>query len=90
MARNQEVLVVADGQIVELTNDDVERITFQVLSGHVEIRVGLTVEGQRGQSYREEFGERQKPLAELSEAGGSRVFAIGRGHPESKVFVDHA
>ncbi len=93
MARNQERVPAPKDQWVQLTNDDVTEISFQVLHGEVEIRRDGAVEpaaSARGWIYSGGTGERV-PLNEISRANqGARVWAKGRRASGSIVLVDHA
>ncbi|MCG7520838.1 hypothetical protein [Ruegeria sp. Ofav3-42] len=93
MAREQDLVEVEFGELKELTNADVSQLTFMVLSGKIEILRATSVqpiaEG-RGWAYEEGFGERNISLDDISSAAGNRVWAYGKGHPTSKVMVDHA
>ncbi len=93
MARNQETLdIPRRAGWIEITNADAEVVTFQVLMGEVEIRVGGTVppvEAERGWIYGRPEGERQIDLANLANGGGTRVWARALGN-DAGVLVDHA
>ena len=93
MARNQEPINVPYNEWVELTNSDITEITFQVLSGQVEIRVAGSDEPDadaRGWSYIKRDASRRINLTDIAAAGGTRLWAHGVGYPYSKVLVDHA
>ena len=93
MSRNQEEVIVPHGEWVELTNADTQQVTFQVIEGRVEIRIGGTSPphiNARGWRYSIREGERNISLSDISVEGGSRLWALGMRHPDSVVVIDHA
>lgn len=93
MPRDQETIQVPYKQWVELTNSDAEALTYQVLSGHIERRVGTATpptEGTRGMALRTGQGQENASLSDMAQAGGTRVWAYGKAFSGSRVFVDHA
>ena len=100
MARNQEVVVCEPNVWTQLTNDDVSEITFQVLSGAVEVRatVGATAPAatDRGYFYRNDGrsdheGELRVGIDVFAEAAGAnRMYARPVNGRSARVIVDHA
>jgi len=94
MARDQEVIHVPRGQVVELTNADVSAISFAVLYGAIEI-VAMPDDTPpaataRGWPFRQGSGLLRHPLSDLRATSCTRVFAIGTAAPTAIVLVDHA
>lgn len=93
MARDQETVDIHHrAGWIEITNADVPAVTFQVLKGEVEIRVGATQgpgDTDRGWIYARSQGERQVGLAELSYTSGARVWARALGG-DAMLLIDHA
>lgn len=93
MARNQDTVTLTSGW-TQLTNADATAISFQVLSGSIQIRVTATdtppADTDQGWSYgagQASQGELVRNLSDYANAISSgRVFARGPG----TVLVDHA
>lgn len=93
MSRTQEKLTIKYGTWIELTNADVTKLSFQVVSGKVYIRRGDTQQPSSnsiGWHYGLREGERDISLDEISHTGGARVWAKGESYPNAQVIVDHA
>lgn len=80
MARDQEDIVLAKGDIIELTDSDATQVTFYVSEGAITIRTGTTTtptaaQMEHGPLYGDGEGEYQIPLVSIG--GGSRVWARG-------------
>ena len=100
MARNQVVVECPPNVWTQLTNDDVTDITFQVLTGAVEVRATAGANApsatDRGYFYRNDGveyheGELRVPIASFGEAAGvNRLYARAKGGRTAKVIVDHA
>lgn len=99
MARDQAVVECPPGVWTELTDSDVTQITFQVLTGVVEIRATdgtAPSASDRGFLYRSDGyeyheGELRISVSDLAEATGvDRVFARPLNARPAKLIVDHA
>lgn len=78
---------------VEITANDVTNITFQILSGRVEILRGAEIppaDDASGWIYATGTGERNLPLDQLSHAPGGRVWMRALSTSGAKVLIDHA
>ena len=98
MAQDQQTITCPDGVWTQLTNADVTRITFQVLSGSVFIRFTTdttTPTEDHGIVYKRGEGELNELLTELTNlSGADRVWAkpvsiSGGTADQAAVYVDH-
>lgn len=92
MARNQDVVTVAQGAVVELTNSTATNITFTCLEGAIEVYVANSTQGvRRGVPYSKDQAEANRALSDYGT--GNRVFAVGIGSGSKRtsiVLVTHA
>ena len=95
MARDQETITAGSGSFVQLTNGNVTRISFQVISGmaYIHFTAGETPpdDDAEGWLYKEGEGELNKLLSDLTNlSGANRVWARGLTDVGANVQVDHA
>lgn len=92
MARNMEIVTAQGAGWVELTNDDVTAITFQVVSGVAEIRRGTSASPDitlRGMVFSFSEGFLQRDLSTIAYGSGARIWAKAHAGRFAQVLVDH-
>lgn len=94
MSRNQTTVTCQRGEWTEITNGDVEKITFQVLINDTYIRYttdGTAPTEAGGLIYVPNEGALQQDLSTLTAlTGAKRVWGKPATDSNSLVYVDHA
>ena len=97
MARDQvEITITQSDGWVQITNDDVANLGFQVVEGKVFVRAAVgavaPAAGDRGWTYTPLMGQLSLDITALSAASGAnRVYVRApAGVPIATIVVDHA
>lgn len=94
MARDQELMELPSGVWTKLNNADITRISMQVKVGAMELRIGgneIPSISLTGWTYEKGDGFIQKPLSEISEAGGTSAYGRpAKNGVTTMVQIDHA
>ena len=93
MARDQHMIVLTEPGWTELTDGDAQTVTFQVLTGAIEVRgtpdATPPAVGTRGLVYNSGGGELAVSMSVLFARGDCKRLFARPVQPQSEVMIDH-